>query len=76
MQQWRPLAFKVGTQRFGTLEDFQAFVSALPAGSVVRWYSGCYRYKVIPLAYSKMSILDFKDYCKKHDVEFQYAYGY
>jgi hypothetical protein len=28
-QQWRPIAFKVGTQRFGTLEGFQAFVAAL-----------------------------------------------
>ncbi|HWX20572.1 MAG TPA: hypothetical protein VN578_11795 [Candidatus Binatia bacterium] len=74
-QQW-PLAFKVGTRRFGTLQDFKAFVAALPPGSVVRWNSGCFRYEMIPLAHSEMTIRDFKEYCGQHGVEFQYVSGY
>jgi hypothetical protein len=75
-QQWRPLAFTVGTRRFGTLEDFKAFVAALPPGAVVRWNSGCFRYEMIPLAHSEMTIRDFKVYCGQHGVEFQYVCGY
>jgi len=74
-QQWMPLAFQVGTQRFGSLEDFKAFVAGLRPGSVVYWSSGCLRYKVIPLAHSQMSIEDFKAYCSQHGVEFQYHFS-
>ena len=73
---WRPLAFKVGSQRFGTLEEFKSFVSALPEGSVVRWNSGCFRYDMIPLAHSAMSIQQFKEYCSERCIEFQYVCGY
>jgi len=73
---WRPLAFKVGSQRFCTLEEFKSFVSALPEGSVVRWNSGCFRYDMIPLAHSAMSIQQFKEYCSERCIEFQYVCGY
>ncbi len=73
---WRPLAFRVGARRFGTLEEFKSFVSALPRGSVVRWNSGCFRYDVIPLAHGRMSIEEFKEYCSQHAIEFQYVCGY
>jgi hypothetical protein len=72
-QWWHPRAFKVGPQRFGTLEDSKAFITGLPPGSIVHWDSGCIRYEVIPLAHSEMSIQDFKAFCKQHSVEFQYV---
>jgi hypothetical protein len=72
-QSWHPKAFKVGEQRFGTIEEFKAFIAALPSGSVVHWDSGCIRYAVIPLAHSSMSIADFKDYCGQHGVRFEYV---
>ena len=67
------MAFKVGTQRFGTLEDFKAFIVTLPPGSVVHWDSGCIRYEVVPLAHSEMSIQDFTAYCKQHGVTFEHV---
>ena len=72
-QQWHPRAFMVGTQRFGTLESFKAFVETLPPGSVVHWDSGCIRYEIIPLAHSEMTIQDFVDYCKQHGVTFEHV---
>jgi len=71
-QSWFPKAFKVGDRRFGTLEDFKAFVVTLPPGSVLRWDSGCIRYEKIPLAHSDATIQEFKDYCKQHGVTFEY----
>lgn len=72
-QGWHPRAFKVGTQRFGALEDFKAFIATLPPGSVVHWDSGCIRYEIIPLAHSHVSIQDFKEYCKQRGVKFEYV---
>ena len=72
-QRWRPRAFKVGTRRFGTLEDLKAFIASLPPGSVVHWSSGCIRYELVSLAHSEMSIQDFKEYCKQHGVKFEYV---
>jgi hypothetical protein len=72
-QTWHPKAFRVGDQRFGTIEEFKAFIAALPAGSVVRWNSGCIRYEMIPLAHSDTSIQEFKRYCEQHGVTFEYS---
>jgi len=71
-QTWHPKAFKVGGQRFGTIEEFTVFITTLPAGSVVHWDSGCIRYEMIPLAHSDTTIQEFKDYCKQHGVRFEY----
>lgn len=69
-QSWFPKAFKVGNQRFGTLEDFKAFVVTLPPGSVLRWNSGCIGYNMMPLAYSDMTIQAFTDFCREHGITF------
>ena len=74
-QSWFPKSFKVGERRFGTLEDFKAFVATLPSGSVLRWDSGCIRYEKIPLAHSDTTIQEFQDYCKQHGVTFEYIVG-
>jgi hypothetical protein len=72
-QSWHPKAFKVGGQRFGTIEEFKAYILTLPAGSVVHWDSGCIRYERIPLAHSDMSIQEFKEYCKQRGVTFNHV---
>ena len=71
-QPWA-LAFVVAKQRFGTIEEFKAFIATLPPGSVVRWDSGCIRYEIVPLAHSEMSIQDFTAYCKRHSVTFEHV---
>jgi hypothetical protein len=76
-QPWFPKAFRVGDKRFGTLEDFKAFIVTLAPGSVVRCDSGCIRYEMMPLAHSDMTIHEFKQYCEQHGVTFEYiASGY
>ncbi len=72
-QTWHPRAFKVGTQRFGTLEEFKTFIATLPPGSVVHWDSGCIGYEMMPLAHSNMSVEEFSSYCQQHGVKFEHV---
>ena len=72
-QKWHPRAFMVGGKRFGTLEEFKAFIVTLPPGSVVNWNSGCIGYHLVPLAHSDMTMVEFTAFCKNHEVKFEHV---
>jgi len=59
------------------LRKFTEAVAQLPAGSRLVWSSGCFAFSEIPLGpVPRMMIPEFKAFCKRHHIRFNYYCGY
>jgi hypothetical protein len=60
----------IGNSGFRSAASLKNFVEKLPARSTLEWAPGCERFGGEPLLSSAKDMDDFKDFCKKHNVNF------
>jgi cystatin-C len=64
------------TNAISTVEELQARVTALPAGTELSWNSGCYLYECVPVGTNRIPMKDFVNMCEKAGLTFSYSCGF
>jgi hypothetical protein len=64
------------TNAISTVEELQARITALPAGTELSWNSGCYLYEFVPVGTNRIPMKDFVNMCEKAGVTFSYSCGF
>jgi hypothetical protein len=64
------------TNAISTVEELHARIKALPAGTELQWYSGCYLYQYVPVGTNDIPMMDFVNMCEEAGVKFSYSCGF
>ena len=62
--------FVIGNAGFRTVSALKAYLSTLPAGTVLEWAPGCVRFGGEPLLASPQEMEEFRAFCAERNITF------